>query len=65
MKKIKPFFDLKNHCIGVKIGDMEYYLDFWSHPSVRFLGYRSDWYDGPMKSFGFWFMHLCWHHHYE
>jgi hypothetical protein len=26
----------------------------------RYWGYREDWYDGPLPSFGFWFFLVSW-----
>ncbi|HFD1330503.1 TPA: hypothetical protein ACF1IQ_004574, partial [Yersinia enterocolitica] len=26
--------------------------------NVRYFGYRRDWIDGPLPSFGFWFFHF-------
>lgn len=30
----------------------------WLDPTVRHFGFRADWYDGPIWSFGFWWFHF-------
>lgn len=39
-----------------------YHLHLWNWlpPKHRYWGYRKDWYDGPMSSFGFWFFNVGW-----
>lgn len=32
----------------------------WLRPDIRYWGYRNDWYDGPLPSFGFWFFNINW-----
>jgi hypothetical protein len=37
------------------------YLDInWLIPKARFWGYREEWYDGPLRTFGFWFFNVGW-----
>lgn len=32
----------------------------WLSKEDRYWGYHEDWYDGPWKSFGFWFFNIAW-----
>ncbi|QIG65795.1 hypothetical protein phiOC_p130 [Ochrobactrum phage vB_OspM_OC] len=39
-----------------------YYFSYWNWlpKEERFWGYRQNWYDGPHKLFGLWFINLSW-----
>lgn len=32
----------------------------WLPDHLRYFGYCQDWYDGPLSSFGFWFINWTW-----
>lgn len=41
----------------------DWYCFFWWNwlpKEYRYIGYSQDWYDGPLSSFGLWFINLTW-----
>ena len=42
--------------------DRVYYFYWWNWlpPDVRYWGPQCMWYDGPHRSFGFWFTNISW-----
>lgn len=47
--------------IGIHYKDIAYYLA-WTHPEFRFWFYLEDYYDGPIKQFGLWYINFTWHY---
>lgn len=42
--------------------DNWYWFNWWNWlpPHLRYIGYSQDWYDGPISTFGFWFINWSW-----
>ncbi len=55
---------MKLHWDGVTWGppEAERYIYWWNWlpRSVRYWGYSEFWYDGPLPSFGLWFVNITW-----
>lgn len=48
---------------GISFGGKNDYHFFWWNwlpKRLRHFGYVQDWYDGPLSSFGFWFINWTW-----
>lgn len=48
--------------IEFKLNGHYYHLYWWNTlpKELRYFGYRQDWYDGPLSSFGYWFGNISW-----
>lgn len=45
--------------------DADWYWFYWWNwlkPKYRYFGFQSDWYDGPIYHFGFWFCNWSWNY---
>lgn len=56
---------MKKHKDGIEWGgpNQDWYWFYWWNwlpKDLRYFGYTQDWYDGPMSSFGLWFINLTW-----
>lgn len=48
---------------GAEWGPHRWYYFYWWNwlpKHLRYWGYEVDWYDGPIYSFGFWFINWSW-----
>lgn len=41
-------------------GPYFYPFNYLRNKELRYWGYESNWYDGPIHSFGFWFFNASW-----
>lgn len=45
---------------GLEIGHKKFYIGWMAHKEYRFWGYQVDWHDGPIYTFGLWYIVLNW-----
>ena len=52
----------KHKYFGFKLKNKMIYYVNWTLPDCREWGYIEDWYDGPLKRFGLYFICFQWHY---